>query len=37
MRLMLYSDSDTLLQTVFDKIGDAMRVIRSMFCAYCDS
>jgi len=34
---MLYSDSDTMLQTVFDKTGDAMQVIRSMFCAYCDS
>jgi len=31
MRLMLYSDSDTMLQTVFDKTGDAMQVIRSMF------
>ena len=31
MRLMLYSDSDTLLETVFDNISDAMQVISSMF------
>jgi len=37
MRLMLYSGSDTLLQTVFDKTVDTMQVINSMFCAYCDS
>jgi len=37
MRLMLYSDSDTLLEAVFYKIGDAVQVISFTFCAYCDS
>ena len=33
---MLYSDSDTLLDTVFDNINisDALQVISSMFCVH---
>ena len=37
MFLMLYIDNDTLLETVFDNIGDAMQAIISTLCAYCDS
>ena len=37
MRLMFYSDSDTLSETILDNTGDAMQVISFVFCAYCGS